>query len=557
MVDKNLSLQDLNVMPIEVRANAVKNDLSLSMWKHENEILAEFHYNYKILEKATVAQMVSHYQALLLDAITNPRKQVYNLRLMTDIEQLKILREWSSTYSTVEKGGSIHEFFERQAKKTPHATAVAFKSQSLTYRELDERANQLSTYLLKLGVGSEVLVGVCVERSIEMVVCLLSILKAGGAYVPIDPNYPETRISHIIDDAAISIVLTSKTYSEKYFAKLPYVICIDQVDYNRFMDMDVEPVSKVGVPSSLAYVIYTSGSTGQPKGVAIEHKSVVELIKWSLDTFSRSELKVVMAATSICFDLSVFEIFVTLSAGGKVYLVSDILDFESYSYNSDITLINTVPSVMLELVRHSAIPASVTTINLAGEQLPTNLVRQLQQWNPAVKINNLYGPSEDTTYSTCAHIANSEEISIGRPITNTEAYILDSCLHLVPVGVVGELHLGGSGLARGYLNNPKLTGERFVMNPFSGDGERLYKTGDLAAWLPDGRIVFLGRIDNQVKIRGYRVEIGEVEDALTRFAGIEAAVVMPVEDLSKVNETLVAYIVGRDRYRRKRVEGIS
>jgi amino acid adenylation domain-containing protein len=436
----------------------------------------------------------------------------------------------------------IHALFERQAEETPNAVAVRTDHESVTYRELNERANRLAHHLLALGVGPEVLVGVLLERSVEMIVALLGVLKAGGAYVPLDPQYPAQRMSFIVGDTRAPVLLTSKSLRGRLEQHRTHVVL---VDHEQIELRSVENPGVVVLPENLAYVIYTSGSTGVPKGVAIAHSSTTTFLNWSLETFMPEQLRGVLAATSICFDLSIFELFVPLSCGGTVILAENALQLPALAPAAEVTLVNTVPSAIAELARQRAIPPGVKTVNLAGEALPQSLVDEIFASAPSVdQVWNLYGPSEDTTYSTCTSMRrDGPAVSIGRPIARTQAYILDPYMQPAIVGVIGELFLSGAGLARGYLNRPAQTAERFVPHPFAAEpGARLYRTGDLARYLPDGRIEFLGRVDNQVKIRGFRIELGEIEAALVAHASVEKAVVVTREE--RGDKSLIAYVVG-------------
>ena len=439
---------------------------------------------------------------------------------------------------------SIHQLVEFQVLQTPDAVAVIFDQEQLTYRELNEKANQLAHHLQTLNVGPEVLVGVCLTRSLEMVVALLGILKAGGAYVPLDPTYPKERLAFVIEDTQLPILLTQQHLLESIPQHQAHTVYVDS-DWPSVAQQPADNPTSGVQPSNLAYVIYTSGSTGRPKGVAIEHRNAVALIDWAKELFTTSQLAGVLASTSLCFDLSVFELFVTLSCGGKVILAADALQLPNLPAAAEVTLINTVPSAIAQLLRINGIPTSVHTVNLAGEPLQNALVQKLYQLDHIRQVFNLYGPSEDTTYSTVALMqkGTSEIPSIGRPISNTQIYLLDSQLNPVPDGAEGELYISGAGLARGYLNRPELTAEKFIRNPFSHSLEsRLYKTGDLAAYLPDGNLKFLGRIDNQVKIRGFRIELGEIEALLTQESAVQEAVVIAREDVQG-NKRLVAYLV--------------
>ena len=414
----------------------------------------------------------------------------------------------------------------------------SLKNQQITYRELNRRANQLAHYLISLGIGPEKRVGICTDRSIEMVLGLLGILKAGGAYVPLDPAYPKARLEFMLQDSRCSVLLTQKkwlhdplafTNSQDFNSELK-IVTFDR-DFGATTAKSRENPRRCLSPSNLAYVIYTSGSTGTPKGVAIEHRNTVALLTWAKEVFEDSELSAVLASTSICFDLSVFELFVPLSWGGRVFLVENALQLYETANVKRVTLINTVPSVMTALLKAGRLPDSVRVVNLAGEPLRPELVKELYQTTTAEKVYDLYGPSETTTYSTFTLRMTDRPATIGRPICNTQVYVLDSNLQLVPIGVPGEIHIGGSGVARGYLGRSELTKEKFISNPFSDDSNSwLYRTGDLARYLPDGQIQFHGRADNQVKIRGYRIELGEIESVLNQHPAVKDSVVVVRED---------------------------
>src|ERR1700761_906058 len=405
------------------------------------------------------------------------------------------------------------------------------KGIALSYAELNGRANRLAHHLRRLGVGPDVLVGVCMTRTPDMIACLLAVLKAGGAYVPMDPAYPAGRISTMLVDAQPRVLLTQQhLQSDLPAVDGMSVFCIDAEGALLAACRDDNPVP-VALGEHLAYVIYTSGSTGKPKGVAIQHKNAAAFIHWALATFDTDSLEKVLASTSICFDLSIFEIFGTMSGGGSVWLVDNILDFSEHAVTLPVTLVNTVPSAMAEVHRSGTLPKSVKVINLAGEALANSLVQSIYRQASVEKIYNLYGPSEDTTYSTFTLVekGSTTAVSIGRPIANTQAYILDARGRPVPVGVAGELFLAGDGLARGYLKRPELTAEKFIPNPFSATpGARMYRTGDLVQYRADGQIDYLGRIDHQVKIRGFRIELGEIEAALQALAS--EVVVLARED---------------------------
>ncbi|EEF58137.1 amino acid adenylation domain-containing protein [Pedosphaera parvula] len=446
--------------------------------------------------------------------------------------------------SSAEAGAlCIQEMFEKQAALTPEAVAVVCQCRCLTYRELNARANQVAANLRQLNVGPEVMVGICMERSWELLVGILGILKAGGAYLPLDPSYPGSRLSLMLEDAQPLVVLTQAKLCRTLPAIGTRTICLDALPT---ID-EVENPSLLNFPGNVAYVLYTSGSTGRPKGVLIEHRSVVNLLGWAHELYTREELAGVLASTSVCFDLSVFEFFVPLSCGGRVILAENALELPQLPAAGEVTLLNTVPSAMAELLRTRGLPASVRVVNLAGEPLSAQLVDELYRTQPCVrKVYDLYGPTEDTVYTTCALRRPGAPATIGRPLANKQVYILNEQQEPVPVGVPGELFIGGSGLARGYLHQAQLTSEKFIPHPFSADpSARLYRTGDLATYLPDGNIEFIGRVDLQVKIRGHRVELGEIESALNQHPAIrENAVVLRNEADQK---RLVGYAVARSK----------
>ena len=419
--------------------------------------------------------------------------------------------------------------FENQAAKTPAQIAVVSVDQSLSYQELNQKANRLADYLLQLKSQQQLsdppLMAICMERSLEMLIGIFAILKAGGTYLPIDPSYPQERINLMLEDSHAAVLLTTKSLPQQLpLEKLKSTCQLVFLDQPTWSDSEAlrrnrptENPQKFIHFDDLAYVIYTSGSTGKPKGVAIAHASAVAFVNWAHSVFSTEQLAGVLASTSICFDLSIFEIFVPLTQGGSVILVENALYIEQAHQSSiPITLINTVPSAAAELLNMNVIPSSVQVINLAGEPLRNNLVQALYQNTSVQEVYNLYGPSEDTTYSTFTKVAKNaqHEPTIGKAIANTRIYILDHANQPLPPGIPGELCIGGAGLAQSYLHRPEATAEKFITLELFGKTERIYKTGDLARWLPDGNLQYLGRIDYQVKLRGFRIELGEIEASL-------------------------------------------
>ncbi|WP_400193664.1 amino acid adenylation domain-containing protein [Hymenobacter sp. B81] len=461
--------------------------------------------------------------------------------VLTPADERQLLTVFNDTWADYPRHETMISLFEQQVARTPDQPALLCGDQQLSYRELQQRVNQLANYLRGRGIGAQTLVSVCMPRTVELVVSLLAILKAGGAYVPIDPAYPRERIQYMLQDSQSALVLTT-TQEQVLLAgnSDAAVVCLDTL-----ADELAWESTELALPASgwheLAYVIYTSGSTGQPKGVMIEHGNAYTFVRWCQQEYAASSFEVVYAGTSICFDLSIYEIFYTLSIGRVIRLldsglaIAEALERET----SRAVLLNTVPSIIRHLLNEGIDWQKVTVINMAGEPIPVDVHQRVDL--ARIEVRNLYGPSEDTTYSTCQRLLPGEPVLIGRPIANTQAYIVNEHLQLLPLGAVGELCLAGDGLSRGYLNKAELTREKFLPNPFPG-GDRLYRTGDLARWRPDGIIEYLGRLDTQVKIRGYRIELGEVETRLQQAPGVAQAVVLARPDAAGALQ-LVGYVV--------------
>jgi amino acid adenylation domain-containing protein len=540
-----LQLPGLQMRPIGPEATTSKYDVTLIAVENENNNGLAFNYDTALFEPDTIHRMFHHYGELLAAAITRPELRISDLPILTQDETRQLLVEWNRTDSAYEQK-CVHELFEEQVRRSAEAVAVECDGQQLTYAELNRRANQLAHYLRRVGVEPEVRIGICMERSLEMVTGLLGILKAGGAFVALDPRYPAERLKLMVEDSAIALLVTQSGLLEQLPGSAK-VICINKDEDSN--EIARESGEDLGLPlhaQNLAYVIYTSGSTGRPRGVAIQHGSAHGLLQWAREVFSTEELGGVLASTSICFDLSVFELFVPLSWGGKTIIVRDALSLAEIGQDSGVKLLNTVPSAMAELLRIKGVPGSIRTVNLAGEALQPNMVEEIYDELKVEQVFNLYGPSETTTYSTYACLKRGEangRAPIGKPISNTQAYVLDRAYQSLPVGAIGELYLGGHGIARGYLNRPELTAEKFVPNPFSErGGERMYRTGDQVKWRRNGDLEFLGRLDQQVKVRGYRIELGEIEAALNAYAGIGACAVVVREDQPE-EKRVVAYLV--------------
>ncbi|HVR99450.1 MAG TPA: amino acid adenylation domain-containing protein, partial [Thermoanaerobaculia bacterium] len=533
-------MAELTLSPLSGEGGTAKFDLLLSLQEGEDGIRGGLEYNTDLFDEATAVRLLSRFERLLAAVVEDPERRLSQLPAWTEPERHQMLMEWNDSPAVAETGKTLHELFAAQSERTPEAVAVVWGEERWTYRQLARRAGQMARRLVEQGVGPEVRVGVCARRSPDLVAALLGILEAGGAYVPLDPSYPAERLAFMLADAGVRVLLTERGLLPGLPVEAVPTLCLEEVE----LGADALRSAPRSGPAHLAYVIYTSGSTGLPKGVAIEHRSAVALVEWSRAVFTAAELDGVLAATSVSFDLSVFELFVPLCRGGRVILAQNALELVSLSAADEVRLVNTVPSAMAELVRMGALRPGVVMVNLAGEALPGALAERLYDAG-VERVLNLYGPSEDTTYSTGSRVEpGADEPAIGRPIAGTRAYVLDRAQEPVPLGTMGELYLGGAGLARGYLGRPQETADRFVPDALGGrPGERLYRTGDLVRYRPDGELEFLGRADHQVKVRGFRIELGEIESALSRCPGVREAAVLVREDRPG-DRRLVAYVAG-------------
>ncbi len=534
-------LGGLKVSLMDVGEAASKFDLSLFLSETPEGVGGRVEYNTDLFEPRTVEALMRHYQVLMEGAMARPEAKVGELPILAEAERRQVLVEFNANEREFRAGMGLHHLLEQAAQQTPAATAVVCGKQRSTYRELNSRANQIAHYLMKLGAGPGALVGVFLERNADLLPAILGVLKSGAAYVPLDPSYPKERLAAILEDAKAPIVLTQQSLAAIVSGTASKVICLDS-NWSTIAQESSENPAVAFKAENLAYVLFTSGSTGRPKGVALQHSSAVMFVHWAQTVFTAKELAGVLLSTSVCFDLSIFEIFATLSVGGKIILVQNALYLPSAEAKDEVTLINTVPSAMAELVRMNAVPASVKTVNLAGEALPESLVNEIYASTSVEKVYNLYGPTEDTTYSTYTLTRPNLPVTIGKPLPNTQAYVVDRYGNPQPVGIPGELYLAGEGLARGYYGRPDLTAERFVANPFGGKSARMYRTGDLCRWLADGNLEYLGRLDHQVKLRGFRIELGEIESALAKHDSVRQCLVMAREDEPGMKQ-LVAYVV--------------
>ncbi|BET96664.1 non-ribosomal peptide synthetase [Xenorhabdus sp. TCT-1] len=536
----------LQISRVELATHSAHFDLMLLLTETEAGLVGGLEYASDLFDAATVERIVGYLQRVLAAMATDATQVIANLPMLSASERHQLLVDFNATQADFPQDALIHQLFEEQVVNSPSTTAVVCRDQTLSYDELNRRANQLAHHLIALGIRPDDRVAICVDRNLDMMVGLLGILKAGGAYVPFDPAYPTERLMHMLADSAPIVILTQTTLADKLTNTIPTVL-LDNILSTQEPCITKLPAHNpdaqaLGLTSRhLAYIIYTSGSTGLPKGVAIEHRNTVNFLIWAQQTFSQEELAHTLFATSLNFDLSVYECFAPLLLGGTVHLVPDILSLihtSSVTTKSLVSLINTVPSAISHLVETNALPVNIRTINLAGEKVKPHIVEHLFAHSSVQNVYNLYGPSETTTYSTWTRMNRTTGFNshIGRPIANTQIYILDPHRQPVPLGAVGEIHIAGAGVARGYLNRPELTAKRFFINPFSSDPDaRMYKTGDLGRWLPDGTIDYLGRNDFQVKLRGFRIEPGEIETRLMQCHGVQEAVVIAREDTDIVH----------------------
>ncbi|UUO17102.1 non-ribosomal peptide synthetase [Dolichospermum heterosporum] len=547
-----LELPGISLTPEIVDRGTAKFDLGLSMWQTQQGLIGSWEYNSDIFAPDTIARMINHFQTLLAGIVKNPEQRIGELPLLTESEKHQLLTEWNDTQVEYPVDKCIHQLFEEQVEKTPNAIAVVFENEQLTYQQLNSRANQLAHHLQSLGVKPETLVGICVERSLEMVIGLLGILKAGGAYVPLDPEYPTERLSFMLEDAQVSVLLTQKSLLNQLpldnREKPCQVICLEQlvlseVEVNTFNLELTENPNHQNQPENLAYVIYTSGSTGKPKGVTIEHRAIVNLsLTWG-QTFQVQNHSRLLQFGSFSFDLSVGEITTALVTGACLYLGNKVTLLPSQSL-VDFLTVNKITHSFLSPSALSVLPKAklpdLQCITVGGEACTTELVNQ---WGTERKFYNCYGPTESTVTATIFHCQpNGKKPAIGKAISNIRTYILDKNNQLLPPGIPGELCIAGVGLARGYLNRPQATGEKFIEIDINGQVERIYKTGDLARYLADGNIEYIGRIDNQVKIRGFRIELGEIEAVLNQHPQIQTSCVIVRED-NPGQKQLVSYLI--------------
>ncbi|MEG4966398.1 amino acid adenylation domain-containing protein [Microcoleus sp. B6-A1] len=529
--------------------------LKLSCLRLCNSISAEFHYDSALFAAADIKRLSEHFQALLESIVKNPEVAISQVDILSDRDRHQLLIDFNQTQKDYPKNKCVHQLFEEQAERNPDKIAVVFESEQITYRELNDRANQLAHHLQNLGVEPEVVVGICLDRSLETIVGMLGVLKAGGAYLPIDPTTPIERKALMLEDAQVKVLLVQQRLIESLPKTQANIVCIDT---------DIPTVSTACTPrvsaGNLAYVIYTSGSTGIPKGVAIEHRQLLNYLHSIQEKLNLPANASFATVSTFAADLGNTAIFPALCFGGCLHIISqeratDSEALSEYFCRNSIDCLKIVPSHLAALLNSSQ-PQSILPgkrLILGGESANWSLIKTLRNLAPSCSVFNHYGPTETTVGVLTYQVefdkigCDFDTVPLGLPIANTQIYILDSYLQSVPIGVPGELYIGGDNLARGYLNRPELTAEKFIPNPFDTQAKtRLYKTGDLARYLPDGNIEFIGRIDDQVKIRGFRIELGEIEAALGQHPDIAQAVVVARED-APGEKRLAAYLVSNQK----------
>ncbi|MGZ8906693.1 MAG: non-ribosomal peptide synthetase, partial [Methylobacter sp.] len=550
-------MQDVTVTPLTMNNRIAQFDLTLFIDECDGKLLGSFEYSTDLFEAATIDRMAGHLQRLLTDAADNPATPLKRLTMLTAKERRQLLGEFNATAIDYGSERLIHRLFEQQAGKTPEACALIYQDETISYERLNRRANRLAHHLLSLGVRCEDRVAICLERGFEMVVGLLATLKAGAAYVPLDPDYPAERLEYMFGDCSPAALISESGLLARLPAadtgQMPVIVLDDRETIraiDRQPDDNPDPIALGLTPSHLAYVIYTSGSTGRPKGAMNQHGGVVNRLLWAQSEYRLTGADRVMQKTPFSFDVSIWEFFLPLLAGAGLVLAKPKGHQEPQYLmelieQTGVTTLHFVPSMLQVFLEHIDAEKcrSLRQILCSGEALPHALQVRMQNCLPAVALHNLYGPTEaavDVTAWRCRNDANPGIVPIGHAIANTAIYILDPWLEPVPLGVSGEIYIGGIAVGRGYLNRPELTGERFVPDPFRKSA-RMYKTGDLGRRLADGAIDYLGRNDFQVKIRGFRIELGEIESRLSASAGGRESVVIARED-GHGDKRLVAYL---------------
>ena len=548
-----LNLPGVSISSMNLDRDAAMFDLTLSMEETGSGLQGYWEYNSDLFDVGTIQQMLRHFEIVLKQMVANPQQKIDNITILSEEEVHQQLIIWNSTQASYPEEKTIHQLFEEQVSKTPNNIAVVYGDRHLTYWELETRANQLAHHLRQQGVGTDTLVALCLNRSLDMIVAILGVLKAGGAYLPMDPDYPQERLSFMVEDSQVSHAIATQASVKCLPPQIPSLICLDK-DAESIAAQPILPPTSKTTPSNLAYCIYTSGSTGKPKGVLLEHRNVVRLLVNDKLQFTFTDSDIWTMFHYYGFDFSVWEMYGALLYGGKLIVVPQELTRDPSGFlelliREKVTVLNQTPtffySLMQESLKQSQVDIALRYIIFGGEALYPIQLKAWKELYPNVKLINMYGITETTVHVTFKEITEREiqknVCNVGIPISTTTTYIMDSQLRLLPVGVPGEICVGGDGVSRGYLNRDELTAKRFVQNPYNSQ-ECIYRSGDLGKLLPNGEMIHLGRMDHQVKIRGFRVELGEIQNHLLKLANVSEAVVV-AKKLRSDDLEIVAYIV--------------
>ena len=543
----------LTFYPSVFDRGATEFDFALYMWEEAGELKGIFEYSLELFKRETISRMREHYLEMIKGLVSDPKTPISKVNILPEEERRQLLVEWNATDSTYPKDKCMHQLFEMQVKKTPEAVAAEFDGNTMTYEELDQRANRVATYLRKKGVGPESFVGICIERSLDMVVGLLGILKAGGAYVPLDPDYPKERLAYMLESSDAKVLITQESLKDEVPKSNAKVICMD-TEWGAIESLDESGESasdevELPSPNNLAYVIFTSGSTGKPKGVQITHRCLVNFLKTMADKPGFTSNDILLAVTTLSFDIAGLELYLPLITGGKISIVSkevasDGIQLMEKLNTSNANVMQATPSTWRILLAAGWEGDKHLKILCGGEAFPKDLVKELTE--RAGSVWNMYGPTETTVWSTCYRLIDADHpILIGKPIANTKIYILDNQLQPIPIGAYGELYIGGDSVARGYLNRPDLTEKQFLPDPFSKEpSARMYRTGDLVRYHSDGNIEYVSRLDNQVKVRGFRIELGEIEFFLEQIDNVKECAAVVKEERAG-DARIIAFMVFR------------
>ncbi|MDH3990350.1 MAG: amino acid adenylation domain-containing protein, partial [Gammaproteobacteria bacterium] len=542
--NREIHLNDLTLTTMRVDTEMSRTDLSCWVTQTDDGLSAVMEYSTDLFDRSTIVQVLQHYGNLLETIVEDEDLPISSLPMLTPAELDQLLTGWNATDAEYPENEQLHQLFEAQSDRSPDAVAVSFGDSELTYSELNCRANQLAHHLQSVGVARGTLVGIYIDRSIEMLVGLLGILKAGGAYVPLDPDFPHERLAYMLSDAEISFLVSREGLLDQLAENDSEVICFDR-DSAAISAHPLDNPSTDGASEELAYVIYTSGSTGKPKGVQVQHRAVVNFLTSMRETPGITATDRLLAVTTLSFDIAVLELFLPLTVGGALVIanrdiVSDGARLLETLQSEAITVMQATPATWQLMIDSGWSASTPIKVLCGGEAMLPDLATELQKRSDSVW--NLYGPTETTIWSTCTKVDKTEgPVLIGAPIANTQVYVLDRHMQPVPVGVAGELYIGGVGVTHGYVNQPELTAERFLPDTYTGTGQ-IYQTGDLARWRPDGVLEHLGRIDSQVKVRGFRIELGEIESVLSEHPTVDR-VAVNVWDAGSGDQRLVAYLV--------------